>query len=78
MVSENNVTSLVVTPQGLYLFSNPLFRFRRPPILVPWSRVHSAGEGGRFWWRVNMLELDGVTMIGVKRPAYEAIKPFVN
>ena len=77
VVSENGVTNLIVVPQGLYLFSNPFFRFRRAPILVPWAHVQGAGERGRLWWRVRVLELGGVTNIGVKRRAYEAIKPFI-
>jgi len=78
LVSENGVTNLIVSPQGLYLFSNPLFRFRRRPILVPWSQVKEAGERGRLWWRASVFDLGGVASIGVKRRACEAIMPFVT
>ena len=35
----NNVLTLAVSRQGLYLGSMFLFRFMHPPMLVPWSEV---------------------------------------
>ena len=39
MVGENNVTYLIPTAAGLYIYAHFLFRFRRRPVLVPWSEI---------------------------------------
>lgn len=33
----NNILSISITPQGLYLKVFPLFRLGHPPLLIPWS-----------------------------------------
>lgn len=78
IVGENGVTGLVVTPRGLYLYSNPLFRFLRPPVLVPWERVRYDGERGRLWWHAHMLRLGDVTSIRIKQRAFDALAPYVS
>jgi hypothetical protein len=35
----NNVLTMGVSQQGLYLASMFLFRFMHPPLLVPWSEI---------------------------------------
>jgi hypothetical protein len=39
LANYNNVLTLGVSPQGLYLASVFLFRFMHPPLLVPWSEI---------------------------------------
>ena len=39
LANYNNVLTLGVSQQGLYLASMFLFRFMHPPLLVPWSEV---------------------------------------
>ena len=39
LANYNNVLTLGVSPQGLYLASMFLFRFMHPPLLVPWSEI---------------------------------------
>jgi hypothetical protein len=39
MVGYNNVLTIGVSQQGLYLASMFLFRFMHPPLLVPWSEI---------------------------------------
>jgi hypothetical protein len=77
-VSERGVTALIPTAPGLYLYSNPFFRFGRPPLLVPWAEVHEAGEGGRLWWRASLLDLGGVTRMGVKSKGFDTLKPYLE
>ena len=33
------ILTLGVTPKGMYLAVFPLFRFRHPPLLIPWSEI---------------------------------------
>ena len=39
LANYNNVLTLGVSRQGLYLASMFLFRFMHPPLLVPWSEI---------------------------------------
>jgi len=39
LMNYNNVLTLGVSPQGLYLATMFLFRFMHPPLLVPWSEI---------------------------------------
>jgi hypothetical protein len=39
LANYNNVLTLGVNQQGLYLASMFLFRFMHPPLLVPWSEI---------------------------------------
>jgi len=39
LVNYNNVLTIGVSPQGLYLASMLLLRFMHPPLLVPWSEI---------------------------------------
>lgn len=77
LVNENNVTTLVVAPTGLYLSANVLFRFRRPPILLPWGEVRFVSERKVLWWRNYVLDLGGVTEIRIKARAFAALEPFL-
>jgi hypothetical protein len=39
LANYNNVLTIGVSPQGLYLASMFLFRFMHPPLLVPWNEI---------------------------------------
>jgi hypothetical protein len=39
LTNYNNVLTIGVNPQGLYLASVLLFRFMHPPLLIPWSEI---------------------------------------
>jgi hypothetical protein len=39
LANYNNVLTMGVSPQGLYLASMFLFRFMHPPLLVPWNEI---------------------------------------
>src|ERR1700733_12414580 len=43
---NNNVLTLGVSQQGLYLASMFLFRFMHPPLLVPWSETKVRSSKG--------------------------------
>ena len=76
--SESGVTRLIISPAGLYLDAHPFFRFRRPPLLLPWSAVHYRDERRFLWRRWHEIDLGGITIIGVKPKAYQAIAPFLS
>ena len=65
-IGENNVTTLRPTAQGLYMSVNPLFRFRRPPVLVPWNRIEPVSSHRMLWQRSTTLDLGGITTIRVR------------
>jgi hypothetical protein len=73
-VNENGVTGMIVTPQGLYLSANPLFRFGRRSLLIPWQAVSYVSERKIFWWHSFKLDLGGITTIRVKEAAMREIK----
>ena len=72
-VNENGVTGIVVSAAGLYLDTMFLFRFRRPPVLIPWNLVRPLTERRFLWYRWHELDLGGITTISVRPEAYEAI-----
>jgi hypothetical protein len=76
-VHESGVTRLIVGPGGLYLDSHPLFRFLRPPLLVPWNAIHYVAERKRWWRRQYEFDVGGTTTLWVKRKAYESIVSFL-
>jgi CRP-like cAMP-binding protein len=39
LTNYNNVLTLGVSPEGLFLASMFLFRFMHPPLLIPWSEI---------------------------------------
>lgn len=46
LTNYNNVLTLGVSPEGLYLASMFLFRFMHPPLLVPWSEIRVRRKKG--------------------------------
>lgn len=77
-VGENGITSIIASAEGLYLFSNPLFRFHRPPVMVPWTEVRNEGERGTLWWRSVGLDLGGITLLRVRPKAMPALAPHLS
>ncbi len=65
-VGEKNVTTLRPTSRGLYMSANPLFRFRRPPVLVPWNRIEHVRSHRVLWQRSSTLDLGGITTMRVR------------
>lgn len=78
-VGERNVTSFIATPGGLYLYANPLFRFRRPPILLPWEEVQWLSDRHFLWMHTHKLDLGhGITTMSVGDRGYRVMEPFVR
>ena len=77
LVGEKGVTTLIPTSDGLYLYSALLFRFHRPPVLVPWHEIHNDGERGTRWWRNFVLELGGVTTLRIRAKAFPILEPYL-
>jgi hypothetical protein len=76
-VRESRSTVMIPTPAGLYLHSHPLMFFR-PPLLIPWSLIRYAGGHQFLWMRTRVLDLDGVTTIGVRDNAFREITPYLT
>ena len=76
-VSEHGVTVLIPTVDGLYMYSHPLFRFHRRPIMLPWREIQYAGERGRWWWRRAVLQLGHSTPMAVTPAAYAVLAPYI-
>jgi hypothetical protein len=76
-VRERRATVMIATAAGLYLCSHPLMLFR-PPLLIPWSLIRYAGGHQFLWLHTRVLDLDGVTTIGVRDDAFRAISPFLT
>ena len=71
---EKRMTNLNISPHGLGLQSNTLFRFMRPTILVPWTQVGDPEEANFLWSSSYKYDLAGTTSIHVKQEAYEEIE----
>jgi hypothetical protein len=72
IVSENNATRVIVSPAGLHLSAIFAFRFRRPPILVPWDQVKWKSERRFLWVHLHRLDLGGLATVSMKDKAYRA------
>lgn len=76
-VRESRGTVLIPTEPGLYLRSHPLMFFR-PPLLIPWSLIRYAGGHQFLWMHTRVLDLDGVTTLGVRDDAFREITPYLT
>jgi hypothetical protein len=58
--------TIYTSPEGLYLSVWPIFRFREPPLFIPWSDVRDRREKRWLWSR--LIEFDvGSPPIGTLR-----------
>ena len=73
-VGEKGATSLVAAANGLYLEAHPLFRFRRPAVLVPWDRIRFVESHRVLWQRSVTLDLGGATTIRVRAKAVPVLR----
>jgi hypothetical protein len=72
IVSENNVTRVIVSPAGLHLSAIFPFRFRRPPLFVPWDQVRWKSERRFLWVHAQRLDLGGLATVTMKDEGYRA------
>ena len=73
-VGEKNVTTLRPTAHGLYMSANPLFRFRRSPVLVPWNRIAYVKSHRVLWQRSVTFDLGGITTMRVRERVIETLR----
>ena len=58
--------TIYTSDEGLYLSIWPIFRFRQPPLFIPWSAVQNRHEKRWLWTR--MIEFDiGSPPVGTMR-----------
>ena len=78
VVSEKNVTCLVPTETGLYIYASFLFRFMHPPILVPWAEMSYESPRRFLWMKWHKLRLGGGLMtMSVKDEGFRALQIFL-
>ena len=77
LVTERNVTGLVVSDRGLYLWTLWPFRLLRPPLLIPWAAVRSVRERSLLWTPTYVLDVGAPVEIALRKRAYDAIQPFL-
>ena len=78
VVSEHGITRLIPTLAGLYIYSHLLFRFRRPPLLIPWDQIHHLGARHWGWSSAQLLDLGGKTTMVVKDRGFEVLVPYLS
>lgn len=77
-ISERQVTHMIVSHSGLYLYESFLFRFLHPPLLIPWSDVRLLKEFKTLWWYYYRIDLGSIASITVTRKAYEEIRGYLT
>ena len=78
LVTERNVTGLVVSDRGLYLWTLWPFRLLRPPLLIPWTAVRSVRERAVLWTATYVVDVGASVDIALRKRAYDAIQPFLS
>lgn len=73
-IREKNVTNVVLSAQGLYLYPMVLFRFRRAPVLVPWSRIRYEDTKELFGMRWHTVELGSITSAQIRDRLLTALR----
>jgi hypothetical protein len=58
--------TIYTSPEGLYLSVWPIFRFREPPLFIPWSDVRNRREKRWLWFRYIAFDV-GSPPIGTMR-----------
>jgi hypothetical protein len=58
-VSYNHCVAVTVSGAGLHLRVMVLFRFRHPPLLIPWEQVERMEPGHHLFWRTLRIRLRG-------------------
>ena len=77
-VNENGVTRLMVTPGGLYMYPLFLFRFKRPPLLIPWHEIQYESTRKVLWTTYHRLRLGGdITTLRIKDKGFQELLPFL-
>jgi hypothetical protein len=77
IVPEHNVTGMVVSEQGLYLWTLWPFRLLRPPLLIPWANFQNVRQGKFLWRKWYVIETETAVPIAVSAKAYEAIRKYL-
>jgi hypothetical protein len=77
-VDDKNATCVVVAPAGLHLSATLLFRFARPPILVPWEQVKWRSERRFLWMHNHRLDLGGLATVRIRDRAYRAAAAYMT
>jgi hypothetical protein len=77
-ISDRRITYLVPTSEGLYMYVTWACRFRRSPIMLPWSEVELLSTQRFLLWQRHDLSLGkGITTITVKDEGFRALAPFL-
>jgi hypothetical protein len=58
-VNYGNCAKIAITPAGLHLGVMVFFRFRHPPLLIPWTEIGRLQPGRLVFWRTLTIHPDG-------------------
>jgi hypothetical protein len=50
--------TIYTSPEGLYLSAWPIFRFREPPLFIPWTAIRNRREKQSLWSRLIEFDVD--------------------
>jgi hypothetical protein len=78
LVSDHFVTHMIGREEGLYLWVNPLLRFCRAALIIPWAAITGVREVKTLWWKTYALNIADITTIRVTRRAYDLLRPFLR
>jgi len=79
IVRERHATLLIPTSEGLHMRAIWLFRFWRPPVLLPWAEVELVSSRRVLWMQSHTFSLGGgIARIRVKDQAFRAFIPFLK
>ncbi len=65
-IRENNVTNVIVSSNGLYLYPMALFAFRRTPILIPYDKIRYLDSTKVLWSSSHEIEANGSTRMRIR------------
>lgn len=54
-----------------------LFRFMRPPILIPWREVAYESAHQFLWVKFHKLRIAGMTTLRIKDKGFRELRPFL-
>jgi hypothetical protein len=65
-VSYRGTLTIYTSPEGVYISLWPIFRFRNPPLFIPWHDIHNRREKRWLWTRLIDFDV-GSPPIGTMR-----------
>jgi uncharacterized membrane protein YwzB len=78
IVPERNVTGIIVSDEGFYLWTCWMFSIFRPALLIPWKRIRIIKQFNLLWWHLYFVSTGCFIPVVVNRTAYESMTLFLE